>query len=922
MAKISKILNSSRRRMLHGKLAILLIFFAICVISHPAKADTSIYVFDPNQSTVVRSGGITGLQKIFSVAGQFRLFVDLDAAIASFEKVDAGLTDETGSVYGQSLNEVFNMTGLAGTIIDGTTIQFEGKTADGTESDVSLKLTLGDNSAHLTGSTTPPPNSADMFFYEIDGVATKKYSGGTGEPNDPYQIATAEDLMLLGETPEDYDKHFILTTDIDLDPNLPGGRVFDRAVIACGTHTWDWPYFQGTPFTGMLDGNGHTISHLTITGGGYLGLIGQLGQWPPGGQIRNIGVVDVNISTRSTRGGPVGGVVGYNYFGSVTQCHSTGTVSSDWTVGGLVGYNEEGTVTQCYSASEVTGTGTCVGGLVGQSGWYDRVNGISWGGDINDCYSTGAATGAMGVGGLVGLTMGGRVVNCFSSGGVRGNSGAGGLVGARTNLQGEEITVIDSFWDTQTSGQATSAGGKGKTTAEMQRASTFIEAGWDFVGETQNGPNDVWKIVEGQTYPLLSWQKYSGGTGEPNDPYQIATAEDLMLLGETPEDYDKHFILTADIDLDPNLPGRKVFDRAVIGSGIDADFRLIGTPFSGVFDGNGHTISHMMITDEDVVGSVGLFALLSYGAQVKNLGITDVNVLTSGSTVGALTGLCYDAVVTQCHSSGIVSGTYDVGGLVGKSQGGTVSQCRTGGKVSGNEYVGGLVGSNGGAVTDCYNTSVVDGNVGVGGLVGVNHSARRSDQYFGTVANCYNTGAVNGKDWVGGLAGCNPYGDVTQSYSAGAVHGESHVGGLVGDNRCGYDWGSVGTVTYSFWDTQTSGQAVSAGGTGKTTAEMQTASTFLDAGWDFVDEVANGTEDIWSICEGTNYPRLVWQIPAGDFVCPYGITIDDFLFFMEHWLDDNCDLSNDYCEGTDLDQSGTVDVSDLEIFFENWLAEK
>jgi len=51
-------------------------------------------------------------------------------------------------------------------------------------------------------------------------TATAKYSGGTGEPNDPYQIATATDLIALGETPEDYDKHFILTADIDLDPEV------------------------------------------------------------------------------------------------------------------------------------------------------------------------------------------------------------------------------------------------------------------------------------------------------------------------------------------------------------------------------------------------------------------------------------------------------------------------------------------------------------------------------------------------------------------------------------------------------------------------------------------------------------------------------------------------------------------------------
>ena len=77
----------------------------------------------------------------------------------------------------------------------------------------------------------------------------------------------------------------------------------------------------------------------------------------------------------------------------------------------------------------------------------------------------------------------------------------------------------------------------------------------------------LWIISVLITFSVISfpaYAKYSGGTGEPNDPYQIAKAEDLMLLGESTEDYDKHFILTADIDLNPNLPGRKVFDRAVI----------------------------------------------------------------------------------------------------------------------------------------------------------------------------------------------------------------------------------------------------------------------------------------------------------------------------------------------------------------------
>jgi hypothetical protein len=121
--------------------------------------------------------------------------------------------------------------------------------------------------------------------------AQAKYSGGTGVPNDPYQIATAADLMALGETPEDYDKHFILTADIDLDPNLPSRKVFDKAVIAPDTNdVTSW--FEGPAFTGVFDGNGYMISHPTITGASNLGLFGQLGF---GTEVRNLGVADVNI---------------------------------------------------------------------------------------------------------------------------------------------------------------------------------------------------------------------------------------------------------------------------------------------------------------------------------------------------------------------------------------------------------------------------------------------------------------------------------------------------------------------------------------------------------------------------------------------------------------------------------------------------
>lgn len=235
MVNISKTLNILRPRILSGKLMMLLhILFVICVFSRPAEAQTGIYVFDP-RSTVVQTGGFAGVHETYPIEGYFQLSVDIDTGFASFEKVDANMLEPSGFLYTENFGVLFNMTGLAGTIINETTIEFEGKTTDGTESDVSMKLSFTDDLAHMTGNTTPPPNSADMFFYDVNAVATRKYAGGTGESNNPYQIATAEDLILLGDSPEDYDKHFILIDDIDLDPNLPGRKVFNEAVIGAGT---------------------------------------------------------------------------------------------------------------------------------------------------------------------------------------------------------------------------------------------------------------------------------------------------------------------------------------------------------------------------------------------------------------------------------------------------------------------------------------------------------------------------------------------------------------------------------------------------------------------------------------------------------------------------------------------------------------
>jgi len=778
-----------------------------------------------------------------------------------------------------------------------------------------------------------------LFLLTIVSTATAKYSGGTGEPNNPYQIATAADLIALGEDPNDYGKHFLLTADIDLDPNLPGRKVFDKAVIAPDIDDTGYE-FDGTSFTGVFDGDGHTILHLTITGKGYLGLFGEL----DGCDVSKLGVADVNVMGS---GDYVGGLAGSNGdlktgLGRITDCWSTGTVSGHWEVGGLVGQNlawvthchtsatvsgntyvgallgfSRGDVSQCYSAGAVSSTwdggglvgenvglvAYCcstavvsgsweVGGLVGRnyadvsqsyaagmvSGSSSEVGGlIGYNyGDVSQCHSTAVTSGSWEVGGLVGENSG-SVAHCYCTGMTSGSSEIGGLV-ARND--GE---VVASFWDKQTSAQITSAGGTGKTTAEMQTRKTFVDAGWDFVDETTNGTEDIWWINEGKDYPRLWWEKYSGGTGEPNDPYRIATAADLIALGETPEDYDKHFILTADIDLDPNLPGGKVFDKAVIAPDVDPTnewWRLDGDPFTGVFDGNGHTISHLTIKGRDCLG---VFGRLASEAEVRNLGVIHITIVGSGDCVGGLVGY-NSGLLTHCYTTVALRGNSAVGGLAGWNVGDVgVRRCYSTGVVRGGCGVGGLVGGNGGRVTQSHSNSTVIGTGWqVGGLLGSNEATLTQSSSTGTVSSsgvyvsvgglagsndapgeicdCYSTSAVSGSGkgdvCVGGLVALNT-GYVVYCYSAGNVSGSGSKGGLVAG-------GDRGAVNASFWDTRTSGQGASRGGTGKTTAQMQMASTFLDTGWDFMGETANGTQDLWWIDEGKDYPRLWWEAPTID----------------------------------------------------------
>jgi hypothetical protein len=300
------------------------------------------------------------------------------------------------------------------------------------------------------------------------------YSGGNGEPNNPYQIGTVGDWQQLMSTSSHWNKCFIMTADVNL---------YSITLTPVGNST--------TKFTGTLNGDGHIISNATINQptGYYIGLFGYL----DGGQISNLGAKNINVTGNNYVGGLVGlksgtisncyttgtvtvptstysdcylgGLVGWNKIGTISNCYTNCTVSRtnssthDISVGGAVGYNE-GIISSCYAIGTVACSGTVnsyvsyyIGGLVGEN------HGV-----ISHSYTTGAVTETVSlnnqlyescVGGLVGYSSSGTISSCYATGNVTGRYVIGSLVGAVASSNISDCYATGSATNTdQTNGSA------------------------------------------------------------------------------------------------------------------------------------------------------------------------------------------------------------------------------------------------------------------------------------------------------------------------------------------------------------------------------------------------------------------------------------------------------------------------------------
>jgi len=224
------------------------------------------------------------------------------------------------------------------------------------------------------------------------------------------------------------------------------------------------------------------------------------------------------------------------------------------------------------------------------------------------------------------------------------------------------------------------------------------------------------------------------------------------------------------------------------------------------------------------------------------------------NTVGGLAGSNVGTISNSYSTMEITSELNDIGGLVGTNDGEIIRSYSTG-AITGDDWVGGLVGQNrNGQIIQSFSTGTVVGDIYVGGLAGANIYETS------LVSNSYASGSATGENTgIGGLLGNIQSGQVINSYSIGfvtishTIAGPVNVGGLVG----GIDSGSV---TNSYYDYETSGQSDDENkGMPLSTDDMQRLATFVNADWDFVDETANGYEDIWAIDDGIDYPYLAWQ---------------------------------------------------------------
>lgn len=349
----------------------------LCLLCASAAA-MSAYA-DGEQASVTTSPSPIVSTKPFEVTIQTS---DFGSEVYCYTWAVAGAEEYPASDWTGAINAKFKLSGSAGTYrlkVDDI-LSFYGLTETQLEGVTKIGFIARTASGRQTG---------DCFAEVIQG-RRNAYSGGEGTAQSPFVLKTADDVKALSTTPMDWavDTYFVMEADINVG-------------------TFSGIGSKSSPFKGYFDGKGHSLKNAAVTNtavGSSTGVFNAIEQ----ATIRNLGVVDADIS------------------------------GSTFT-GALVGYAVSGTIERCFTSGSVTGTSICIGGLAGEN----------FGALIADCYSTATVTNEKdyATGGLVGKNKG-VIRNAYASGAIKGYDYAGGLTGANYGKVSASVAINASMTPT------------------------------------------------------------------------------------------------------------------------------------------------------------------------------------------------------------------------------------------------------------------------------------------------------------------------------------------------------------------------------------------------------------------------------------------------------------------------------------------
>ena len=560
-----------------------------------------------------------------------------------------------------------------------------------------------------------------------DGTAVA-FTQGRGTKEEPWLIENAEQLAYLAQQVNngtDYQRvHFRLVSDLDL-----SGKEW----TPIGT--------DGNPFWGGFDGGGHTITGMKITGkeASYVGLFGECHNFTTASSyIKSVTVKGANISGKSFVGAIAG--VGAN----ISDCYSIeNTICARRQVGGVCG-SLIGNISGCYNSSSVSGISTA-GGIMGTASYEGNVgNGV-----VQYCYNIGAVTVSQQdsyVGGITGASANRYdISNCLNCGKITGNGkNVGGIAGSTDS---NDMNFIGNcYYNSDLNNAGVGEGASDKviplTTSQLCGAlpeglnsTIWNEGSVDTNTAVATGTGSRFGTAKGTYINLTKVTKigemkaasvpvynYVTTNGDDWDIYTlITTAEEFVAIGRDDTKWSGNYVLENDIDV----------------SGVQlSSIGDPGTPYTGKFSGDGHTIGHIDMTEDKQTYSSGLFGTIGYSKTLnsekesgKVMLLAANGAIVSSDIAGGICGNLSVGEIYGCSFTGTVKG-HTAGGICGNAgQGTMISQCFFEGDVQGRSAAAGICGNSPFTVIDhCISIAAIAGD---GDRAGIVYSGDRG------ATNCY-----------------------------------------------------------------------------------------------------------------------------------------------------------------------------------------